>query len=114
VKLSAVSRAAVSDASARGTTMLKPLERHSGTGFSVAVITASANLGPLILPSRVEIVHGGIIRISWRPVAVGRYPGPDPRCADADSRSVIAHPPGLPMAGELFNVRRIAQEPKRC
>jgi TRAP-type C4-dicarboxylate transport system permease large subunit len=57
VKLSAVSRAAVSDASARGTTMLKPLERHSGTGFSVAVITASANLGPLISPSGAITVY---------------------------------------------------------
>ena len=55
--LSTVSGAAVADASALGGTLLGPLSRHYGMGFSSAVVAAAANLGPIIPPSGAMIVY---------------------------------------------------------
>jgi tripartite ATP-independent transporter DctM subunit len=114
--LSTVSGAAVADASALGATMLKPLERHYGTGFSAAVIAASANLGPLIPPSGAMIVYAFMAGSS---VSVGGLflsgviPGLILVVLMLILCSVIAHRRGLPVTGEPFCWRRIAQELKR-
>jgi tripartite ATP-independent transporter DctM subunit len=55
--LSAVSGSAVSDASALASTLHPSLKKLYGAGFSTAVISASANLGPIIPPSGAMIVY---------------------------------------------------------
>ncbi len=55
--LSAVSGSAVSDASALASTLHPSLKKKYGAGFSAAVISASANLGPIIPPSGAMIVY---------------------------------------------------------
>jgi tripartite ATP-independent transporter DctM subunit len=55
--LSAVSGSSVSDASALASTLHPSLKKNYGNGFSAAVISASANLGPIIPPSGAMIVY---------------------------------------------------------
>lgn len=55
--LAAVSGAAVADASALAGSMIRPLSKVYGVGFSSAVVAAAANLGPIIPPSNAMIVY---------------------------------------------------------
>src|SRR5262245_29459155 len=56
--LSAVSGAAVADASALGTLLIRELTKIYGVGFSAAIIAgATAILGPIIPPSNAMIVY---------------------------------------------------------
>ncbi len=55
--LSAVSGAAVADASALGATLIPALSRAYSPGFGAAVVAAASNLGPIIPPSAAMIVY---------------------------------------------------------
>lgn len=55
--MAAVSGAAVADASALATVLVRQLEKVYGTGFSAAIVAAAANLGPVIPPSGAMIVY---------------------------------------------------------
>ena len=55
--LAAVSGAAVADASALAGSMIRPLSKVYGVGFSSAIVAAAANLGPIIPPSNAMIVY---------------------------------------------------------
>jgi tripartite ATP-independent transporter DctM subunit len=114
--LSTVSGAAVADASALGSTMLRPLEKHYGTGFSAAVIAASANLGPIIPPSGAMIVYafmaGSTVSVGGLFLS-GVVPGLILVAAMLGLCSLIAHRRGLPLTGEAFNLCRVAAELRR-
>jgi tripartite ATP-independent transporter DctM subunit len=114
--LSTVSGAAVADASALGSTMLRPLQKHYGTGFSSAVIAASANLGPIIPPSGAMIVYafmaGSTVSIGGLFLA-GVVPGLMLVALMMALCSLIAHIRGLPMTGEAFSARRVLAELRR-
>lgn len=114
--LSTVSGAAVADASALGSTMLKPLEKHYGTGFSAAVIAASANLGPIIPPSGAMIVYafmaGSSVSVGGLFLA-GVIPGLMLVVLMMLMSSIIAHRRGLPLTGEAFSLRRVGAELRR-
>lgn len=55
--LASVSGAAVADASALASTLVPPLKKQYGLGFSTGIVAASANLGPIIPPSGAMIVY---------------------------------------------------------
>lgn len=55
--LASVSGAAVADASALSSTLVPPLEKQYGLGFSTGIVAAAANLGPIIPPSGAMIVY---------------------------------------------------------
>ncbi len=114
--LSTVSGAAVADASALGSTMLRPLQKHYGTGFSAAVIAASANLGPIIPPSGAMIVYafmaGSTVSIGGLFLA-GVVPGLMLVALMMALCSIIAKLRGLPMTGEAFSARRVLVELRR-
>jgi tripartite ATP-independent transporter DctM subunit len=114
--LSTVSGAAVADASALGSTMLRPLEKHYGTGFSAAVIAASANLGPIIPPSGAMIVYafmaGSTVSVGGLFLS-GVVPGLILVALMLALCSWIAHRRGLPMTGEAFSFRRVGAEIRR-
>jgi len=114
--LSTVSGAAVADASALGSTMLRPLERHYGTGFSAAVIAASANLGPIIPPSGAMIVYafmaGSTVSVGGLFLA-GVIPGLLLVGGMLAMCSAIAHRRGLPLTGEAFSASRVLAEIRR-
>jgi len=114
--LSTVSGAAVADASALGSTMLRPLERHYGRGFSAAVIAASANLGPIIPPSGAMIVYaymaGSTVSVGGLFLS-GVIPGLLLVLGMLTMCSVIAHARGLPLTGEAFSARRVLSELRR-
>lgn len=114
--LSTVSGAAVADASALGWTMLRPLERHYGRGFSAAVIAASANLGPIIPPSGAMIVYaymaGSTVSVGGLFLS-GVIPGLLLVLGMLTMCSVIAHARGLPLTGEAFSARRVLSELRR-
>jgi tripartite ATP-independent transporter DctM subunit len=114
--LSTVSGAAVADASALGSTMLRPLEKHYGTGFSSAVIAASANLGPIIPPSGAMIVYafmaGSTVSVGGLFLS-GVVPGLILVAAMLCLCSLIAHLRGLPLTGEAFSFRRVGAELRR-
>lgn len=55
--LASVSGAAVADASALSSTLVPPLKKQYGLGFSTGIVAAAANLGPIIPPSGAMIVY---------------------------------------------------------
>jgi TRAP-type transport system large permease protein len=55
--LASVSGAAVADASALSATLVPPLKKQYGLGFSTGIVAAAANLGPIIPPSGAMIVY---------------------------------------------------------
>src|SRR5262245_62422340 len=55
--LASVSGAAVADASALATVLVRELGKIYGVGFSAAIVAAAANLGPIIPPSNAMIVY---------------------------------------------------------
>jgi tripartite ATP-independent transporter DctM subunit len=55
--MASVSGAAVADASALATLLVRELSKVYGVGFSAAIVAAAANLGPIIPPSNAMIVY---------------------------------------------------------
>lgn len=114
--LSTVSGAAVADASALASILFKPLSAIYGPAFSAAVISAAANLGPLIPPSGAMIVYAFMAGPS---VSVGGLfmsgvvPGLILVVLMMGMCSFIAHRQQLPLTGEAFSWRRAGIEIRR-
>ena len=114
--LSAVSGSAVSDASALASTMHPPLKKNYGAGFSTAVISASANLGPIIPPSGAMIVYaymaGPSVSVGGLFMA-GTIPGILLTAIFMFQCWWIAKKRNYPVTGEPVSVRNIVVQTKR-
>ncbi|MFM7346903.1 MAG: TRAP transporter large permease [Tagaea sp.] len=114
--LSTVSGAAVADASALGSTMLKPLTKYYGVGFASAVIAAAANLGPIIPPSGAMIVYAFMAGPSVSVGALfmaGVIPGLMLVAIMMVMVSIYARKRNFPLTGEAFAWARVGHELRR-
>ena len=114
--LSTVSGAAVADASALGSTLLKPLSRYYGVGFASAIVAAAANLGPIIPPSGAMIVYAFMAGPSVSVGAMfmsGVVPGILLVCAMMAMVSFYARRRNFPPTGEAFAWARVGHELRR-
>lgn len=114
--LSAVSGAAVADATALGSTLGPALRRNYDNGFASAVIAAAANLGPIIPPSAAMIVYaimaGSLVSVGGLFMA-GVVPGLLMALGMMALCSYIARRRNYPLTGEPFAVRRVLHELRR-
>ena len=114
--LSTVSGAAVADASALGSTLIPSLRKVYGVGFSSAVVSAAANLGPIIPPSGAMIVYafmaGPTVSVGGMFMA-GIVPGLILVTLMMVACSVIAIRRKYPFTGDSFSFVRIFHELKR-
>jgi tripartite ATP-independent transporter DctM subunit len=114
--LSTVSGAAVADASALGSTLIPSLRKVYGVGFSSAVVSAAANLGPIIPPSGAMIVYafmaGPTVSVGGMFMA-GVIPGLILVTLMMIACSVIAIRRKYPLTGDSFSLVRIFHELKR-
>lgn len=114
--LSTVSGAAVADASALGSTMLKPLTKYYGVGFASAVIAAAANLGPIIPPSGAMIVYAFMAGPSVSVGALfmaGVVPGLLLVAIMMVMVSIYARKRNFPLTGDAFAWARVGYELRR-
>jgi tripartite ATP-independent transporter DctM subunit len=114
--LSTVSGAAVADASALGSTLIPSLRKSYGIGFSSAVVSAAANLGPIIPPSGAMIVYafmaGPTVSVGGMFIA-GVVPGLILVTMMMIMCSVIATRRNYPTTGEPFSLVRGLHELRR-
>jgi TRAP-type transport system large permease protein len=114
--LSAVSGAAVADATALGSTLGPALRRNYDNGFGSAVIAAAANLGPIIPPSAAMIVYaimaGPMVSVGGLFMA-GVVPGLIMAAAMMGLCSYIAHRRNYPLTGDPFSFRKFLFELRR-
>ena len=114
--LSAVSGSAVSDASALASTLHPSLKKNYGAGFSTAVISASANLGPIIPPSGAMIVYAYMAGPSVSVGALfmaGMIPGILITAVFMFQCWYIAKKRNYPADGEPVSVKNIVVQTKR-
>ncbi|MGH6816403.1 MAG: TRAP transporter large permease [Hyphomicrobiaceae bacterium] len=112
--LSAVSGAAVADASALGTLLIRELTKVYGLGFSAAIIAgATAILGPIIPPSNAMIVYsymtGGSVSVAGLFMA-GVVPGLVLTVGMMVIVHVIAKRRGYALTGEPISLSTIRRE----
>jgi TRAP-type transport system large permease protein len=111
--MAAVSGAAVADASALGTLLIRELTKHYGVGFSAAIVAAAANLGPIIPPSNAMIVYaymaGSSVSVAGLFMA-GVVPGILLTLGMMVIIHVMAKRRNYPLAGEPFSVKRVLRE----
>jgi TRAP-type transport system large permease protein len=114
--LSAVSGAAVADATALGSTLGPALRRNYDNGFASAVIAGAANLGPIIPPSAAMIVYaimaGSLVSVGGLFMA-GVIPGLIMAAGMMALCSYIAWRRDYPLSGEPFQFRRVLAELRR-
>jgi TRAP-type transport system large permease protein len=115
--LSAVSGAAVADASALGTLLMRELTKIYGVGFAAAIIAAAAAiLGPIIPPSNAMIVYaymaGSSVSVAGLFLA-GVVPGIVLTIGLMLMVYVIARRRGYPLTGEPVTRASIAREIRR-
>ena len=108
--LASVSGAAVADAAALGSALIKPLGENYGRPFGAALIAASGNLGPILPPSTAMIVYATIAgpTLSLPALFIG---GILPAFLIAALMSayvyVAARRRGFPISGEPFSIKAI-------
>jgi tripartite ATP-independent transporter DctM subunit len=111
--MATVSGAAVADASALSSLLVKELSKVYGIGFSAAIIAAAANLGPILPPSNAMIVYaymaGSSVSVAGLFMA-GIVPGIILTLGMMAITHVIAKRRGYPLTGEPFSLRGIARE----
>jgi tripartite ATP-independent transporter DctM subunit len=111
--MATVSGAAVADASALSSLLVKELSKIYGIGFSAAIIAAAANLGPILPPSNAMIVYaymaGSSVSVAGLFMA-GIIPGIILTFGMMMITYVIAKRRGYPLTGEPFSLRVIARE----
>jgi len=114
--VSAVSGSAVSDASALAATMHPSLKKNYDAAFSTAVISASANLGPIIPPSGAMIVYafmaGPSVSVGGLFMA-GTVPGILLTAMFMLQCWWIAKKRNYPVTGEPVSVRNIVRQTRR-
>jgi tripartite ATP-independent transporter DctM subunit len=115
--LSAVSGAAVADASALGTLLVRELTKVYGVGFAAAIIAAAAAiLGPIIPPSNAMIVYaymaGSSVSVAGLFLA-GVVPGVVLTIGMMLMVYVIARRRGYPLTGEPVTRASIVREIRR-
>jgi tripartite ATP-independent transporter DctM subunit len=111
--MAAVSGAAVADASALATVLVRQLSKVYGVGFSAAIVAAAANLGPIIPPSNAMIVYAYMAGSSVSVAALflaGVVPGVLLTLGMMVIITVMAKKRGYPLTGEPISLRHIASE----
>lgn len=111
--MASVSGAAVADASALATVLVRQLAKVYGVGFSAAVVAAAANLGPIIPPSNAMIVYaymaGSTVSVAGLFMA-GVVPGLILTFGMMAIIRFMAKRRGYPLTGEPVSLRNIARE----
>ena len=114
--MAAVSGAAVADASALATVLVRQLSKVYGVGFSAAIVAAAANLGPVIPPSNAMIVYaymaGSSVSVAGLFLA-GVVPGIVFTIGMMVIIRIIAKKRGYPLTGEPISLRHIGCEMAR-
>ena len=114
--MAAVSGAAVADASALATVLVRQLSKVYGVGFSAAIVAAAANLGPVIPPSNAMIVYaymaGSSVSVAGLFLA-GVVPGIVFTVGMMVIIRIIAKKRGYPLTGEPISLRHIVREMAR-
>ena len=114
--MAAVSGAAVADASALATVLVRQLSKVYGVGFSAAIVAAAANLGPIIPPSNAMIVYaymaGSSISVAGLFLA-GVVPGVLLTLGMMAIIRIMPKRRGYPLTGEPISLRNIALEMRR-
>lgn len=111
--MAAVSGAAVADASALASVLTRQLARIYGIGFSAAIISAAALLGPIIPPSNAMIVYAYMAGSGVSVAALfmaGVVPGLMLTAGMMLVTRWIAKRRNYPLAGEPVTLKRIAVE----
>lgn len=114
--MAAVSGAAVADASALATVLVRQLSKVYGVGFSAAIVAAAANLGPIIPPSNAMIVYAYMAGSSVSVAALflsGVVPGILLTLGMMAIIGIMAKRRGYPLTGEPISLRHIAGEMRR-
>jgi tripartite ATP-independent transporter DctM subunit len=111
--MASVSGAAVADASALATVLVRELSKVYGVGFSAAIVAAAANLAPIIPPSNAMIVYaymaGSSVSVAGLFMA-GVVPGLVLTAGMMTITYVMAKWRGYPLTGEAVTARRILRE----
>jgi len=114
--LASVSGAAVADASALATVLVRELSKIYGVGFSAAIVAAAANLGPIIPPSNAMIVYaymaGSSVSVAGLFMA-GVVPGLLLTLGMMGIIHVMAKRRGYPLTGEPVTGAKILRELRR-
>jgi len=111
--MASVSGAAVADASALATVLVRELSKVYGVGFSAAIVAAAANLAPIIPPSNAMIVYaymaGSSVSVAGLFMA-GVVPGLVLTFGMMAIIYVMAKWRGYPLTGEPVSGGRILRE----
>jgi tripartite ATP-independent transporter DctM subunit len=111
--MASVSGAAVADASALATVLVRELSKVYGVGFSAAIVAAAANLGPIIPPSNAMIVYaymaGSSVSVAGLFMA-GVVPGLLLTFGMMLLIYIIAKVRGYPLTGERVTPGRILRQ----
>jgi TRAP-type transport system large permease protein len=114
--MASVSGAAVADASALATVLVRELSKIYGVGFSAAIVAAAGNLGPIIPPSNAMIVYaymaGSSVSVAGLFMA-GVVPGILLTLGMMGIIHVLAKWRGYPLTGELVTRAKILREVRR-
>ena len=114
--LAAVSGAAVADASALATVLVRQLSKVYGVGFSAAIVAAAANLGPIIPPSNAMIVYAYMAGSGVSVAALflaGVVPGLLLTFGMMGLIWIMARRRGYPLTGEPINLANIVRQLRR-
>lgn len=115
--MACVSGTAVADATALGALLIKPMQKHYGLPFSTAVVTAAANLGPILPPSMAMIVYatlaGSTVSISGL-FASGIVPGVTIGILTMVLISILARAWNLPVTGETLSWPNVLHHLRRA
>ena len=115
--LAAVSGAAVASASALGSSLVPALRKHYDDGYSSAVISSAANLGPVIPPSNAMIVYalmaGSSVSVGGLFMA-GIVPGLILTVGFMGLASFISIKHGYPLTGERFSIRNVLAQSRKA
>jgi tripartite ATP-independent transporter DctM subunit len=114
--MASVSGAAVADASALATLLVRELSKIYGVGFSAAIVAAAGNLGPIIPPSNAMIVYAYMAGSSVSVAALfmaGVVPGILLTLGMMLIIHVIAKRRGYPLTGEPVTRAKILRELRR-
>ena len=115
--LASVTGAAVASASALGSTLVPALREHYPLGYSSAIVTSAANLGPVIPPSNAMIVYalmaGPSVSIGGLFMA-GIVPGVLLAFTFMLVASWLSWRRGYPLTGEAFSIRNVFRQTRRA
>lgn len=112
-----VSGAAVASASAMGSTLVPSMRKYYPDAYSSAVITAAANLGPVIPPSNAMIVYalmaGSSVSVGGLFLS-GIVPGILLALSFMGVASWISWRRGYPLTGVKFNLRNVLHQARQA